>query len=388
MSFVMVIPEIRNAGGLAYWQYLLIALKSFVIFIAWICSFYAIKRLPVSVMGILDLSRVLFATLMGVVFLHETMKFNQIIGFCEDAQEKDLILLGGEPTIYPNIKEVLSICSQKNFRTTIVTNGIAFKNEQTLKEFYDAGMTGVDISVKASSDLEYKEVTGVAAFSDVLLAINNIHRLGKDFSCSMVITTESVDTFVEGVRTIFANGCKKVNLSFAYDFNIEENKNPNWLVENNPYSLVRRFCAHVDELNEITGGNWSMETGFPLCIYSEDQLSKMKENLMSCCQLIEGNGILFDTDLSLIPCNTMFKLKCGKLGKDFSTYNEFIDWKNNGVCKATFDALRSVPSEKCLTCPDLQYCGGGCVCFWTNCSFEDLESQKEYLKELCNNEQL
>lgn len=80
MSFVMVIPEIRNAGGLAYWQYLLIALKSFVIFIAWICSFYAIKRLPVSVMGILDLSRVLFATLMGVVFLHETMKYNQIIG--------------------------------------------------------------------------------------------------------------------------------------------------------------------------------------------------------------------------------------------------------------------------------------------------------------------
>ena len=80
LSFVMVIPEVRNAGGLAYWQYLLIALKSFVIFIAWMCSFYAIKKLPVSVMGILDLSRVLFATVMGVVFLHETMRTNQVIG--------------------------------------------------------------------------------------------------------------------------------------------------------------------------------------------------------------------------------------------------------------------------------------------------------------------
>lgn len=80
LSFVMVVPEVRNAGGLAYWQYLLIALKSFVIFIAWMCSFYAIKKLPVSVMGVLDLSRVLFATLMGVIFLHETMWANQVIG--------------------------------------------------------------------------------------------------------------------------------------------------------------------------------------------------------------------------------------------------------------------------------------------------------------------
>lgn len=80
LSFVMVIPEVRNAGGLKYWQYLLIALKSFVIFIAWMCSFYAIKKLPVSVMGVLDLSRVLFATLMGVVFLNETMRTNQVVG--------------------------------------------------------------------------------------------------------------------------------------------------------------------------------------------------------------------------------------------------------------------------------------------------------------------
>lgn len=80
LSFVMVIPEVRNAGGLKYWQYLLIALKSFVIFIAWMCSFYAIKKLPVSVMGVLDLSRVLFATLLGVVFLNETMRTNQVVG--------------------------------------------------------------------------------------------------------------------------------------------------------------------------------------------------------------------------------------------------------------------------------------------------------------------
>lgn len=80
LSFVFVIPDVRNGFGLPPTTYLLIALKSFVIFLAWMCSFNAIKRLPISLMGILELSRVLFATLFGVVFLKEIMGINQIIG--------------------------------------------------------------------------------------------------------------------------------------------------------------------------------------------------------------------------------------------------------------------------------------------------------------------
>lgn len=80
LSFVFVIPDVRNGFGLPISTYLLIALKSFVIFVAWICSFNAIKRLPISLMGILELSRVLFATLFGVVFLNEVMRRNQIVG--------------------------------------------------------------------------------------------------------------------------------------------------------------------------------------------------------------------------------------------------------------------------------------------------------------------
>lgn len=80
LSFVFVLPQAPRAGGVEAKQYLLIALKSFVIFVAWICSFNAIKKLPISLMGVLDLSRVLFATLMGVLFLGEAMSVPQIWG--------------------------------------------------------------------------------------------------------------------------------------------------------------------------------------------------------------------------------------------------------------------------------------------------------------------
>lgn len=80
VAFFMVCPDIKNAMGMEPKYYLLVLLKSFVIFIAWICSFKAIKHLPLSLYGVLDLSRVLFATLMGVTIMNETMSAFNIIG--------------------------------------------------------------------------------------------------------------------------------------------------------------------------------------------------------------------------------------------------------------------------------------------------------------------
>lgn len=80
LSFCFVIPDVKNAMGLEPILYLYIAAKSFVIFLAWIFSFKAIKRLPISLYGVLDLSRVMFATLLGVIVLGEILSFAQIIG--------------------------------------------------------------------------------------------------------------------------------------------------------------------------------------------------------------------------------------------------------------------------------------------------------------------
>ncbi len=73
VSFLLVVPDAKNAMGMEPRFFLFVAIKSFVIFLAWIMSFIAIRNLPLSMYGVLDLSRVLFSTLLGVVILGETM---------------------------------------------------------------------------------------------------------------------------------------------------------------------------------------------------------------------------------------------------------------------------------------------------------------------------
>ena len=79
-GFLLLFPDVKEAAGVPTEQMGWIALKSFIIFLAWMASFHAIEKIPISVYGILDLSRVLFATILGVLVLRETLESNQVIG--------------------------------------------------------------------------------------------------------------------------------------------------------------------------------------------------------------------------------------------------------------------------------------------------------------------
>lgn len=80
LAFLLVAADAQNALGMELKYYFYIAVKSFVIFLAWMFSFKAIKKMPISLYGVLDLSRVLFATLLGVVVLQETLGALQVTG--------------------------------------------------------------------------------------------------------------------------------------------------------------------------------------------------------------------------------------------------------------------------------------------------------------------
>jgi drug/metabolite transporter (DMT)-like permease len=80
IGFLIVVPRAPHAMGMEPYQYGLILIKSFSIFLAWMMGFHALKHLPVSLYGVLDLSRVLLGMLLGVIVLHEVLLWNQILG--------------------------------------------------------------------------------------------------------------------------------------------------------------------------------------------------------------------------------------------------------------------------------------------------------------------
>lgn len=82
LSFLLILPASGDAFSVAPVELGLTAVKSFVIFIGWMCGFYALEKMPVSLFGILDLSQMLFTTLLGVLCLGERMTPVQTLGLC------------------------------------------------------------------------------------------------------------------------------------------------------------------------------------------------------------------------------------------------------------------------------------------------------------------
>ena len=79
IGFLMTVPMARDVFSLDGVTFALIGLKSFVIFFAWIATFTSVKKLSVSFYSVMDLSRVIFSTLMGVLFLGESLTVKGII---------------------------------------------------------------------------------------------------------------------------------------------------------------------------------------------------------------------------------------------------------------------------------------------------------------------
>lgn len=79
IGFLMTVPMAKDVFSIDAVTFALIGVKSFVIFFAWIATFVSVKKLSVSFYSVMDLSRVIFSTLMGVIFLGESLTIKGIV---------------------------------------------------------------------------------------------------------------------------------------------------------------------------------------------------------------------------------------------------------------------------------------------------------------------
>ena len=233
----------------------------------------------------------------------------KIIDFCCEAKIEKIIIIGGEPTLYREIIRLIKYAKERGLYVSLVTNGVMLSSLSYCKQLIQAKIDEIGISLKGNDEIDFKNITGKDLFSKVLGGMENLKMLSFPFSCSMVITKENLFTFLKGVEFAFNNGCKGVSLSFAYDFCTSKNKDDDYLIKNNPYYFVHSFVSQIDSLNLISNEKWSFESGYPLCIFTDEQIEKFGGHLVTTCQLLNRNGIIFDTDLNILPCNTMHSIK-------------------------------------------------------------------------------
>lgn len=80
LAFLLVAPTSGNVFDIPLQFYILILFKSLFVFFAWIFSYKSICKMPISSYGLIDVSGVVFSTLIGVCVLGEKLVFKNIAG--------------------------------------------------------------------------------------------------------------------------------------------------------------------------------------------------------------------------------------------------------------------------------------------------------------------
>lgn len=135
----------------------------------------------------------------------------KIVDFCNDAKVKFIVFTGGEPTLYPHLIDILQYIKSKEHKMlpTIATNGIELQDLQYCKTLIENGIGYIDISLKGKDSDECRKIVGYDCYQQQLAAIRNLSTLPIEFTCSIVITEDNVNSVCNTVRKACSNGAKQ-----------------------------------------------------------------------------------------------------------------------------------------------------------------------------------
>lgn len=296
-----------------------------------------------------------------------------IIDLCKELNIRNITLIGGEPTIYPYIADVIEYANSKNISCGLVTNGLKLAEYSFVSKLIKLGQKSFSISVKGENPQKFRAITGKDEFSTVIRGIKNCLANEAKVSVSMVLDEDNIDSYLEGVQYLSEIGVQHFRFSFCYEFDTT-GECKKFLASNNPKRIVTKFINSYDKLNRITNGRFSLFESLPLCIWDKKfiELLEKRGQIKTVCQLLKRTGLIFDSKGNLIPCNAMPSIKIGSLYKNFKNASELKKYAETQNVLRIYNMLCSVPDEKCLNCSDYINCGGGCVCNWTNYTYKDL----------------
>lgn len=307
---------------------------------------------------------------------YETLK--KIIDFTMESNSKYLVLTGGEPLLYPRLLDILDYIQffNRNMCVAITTNGIPLTDICMCENLIKKGVSYFDISLKGTSVLDSKLTTGIDCYVQQMIAVNNLSKLNVNYTCSMVLTPQNIQSFCSTIECAKSKGAKQFSFTFLIDNEEAKINGIDYLKNNNPIELINRFFDNIDKLNAITD-DWWLEYSYPMCFYSSEQLSMLEHRLAAPCFVHYKNSLVFDSEAKLIPCNMYFERTMEQLGRDFLSYQDFCTLYSSSALKKNLISLNKLPSKKCRKCKYLSSCLGGCPVIWKNFSYDDLNNFRD-----------
>lgn len=163
----------------------------------------------------------------------QTEDWIRVLNEFADAGGTSITITGGEPLMYPGFKTVLEAAKQKNFQTTVLTNGILWTDE--LIDQLSPLMAEVQISIDGVDDASNAKVRTAGVFNKLVDHVIRFSKNGLRVSVATTFTDDNIDSadrYVELLnrineatnKQVFFKLTKKLLPGRTTNYTAEENK--------------------------------------------------------------------------------------------------------------------------------------------------------------------
>ncbi|MDX9974183.1 MAG: radical SAM protein [FCB group bacterium] len=187
---------------------------------------------------------------------HPFMDIKKAKDMCRTLREfygnTSIDIQGGEPTIYPEILELIRYCKEIGLYPTLITNGIQLAKPGLLEQFRDAGVRDFLVSYHGIDELHDQVVGKTGAYAKMTEAVAHMQELGIPIRFNCTMSKPVVPLMPEIARKAIQYGAVAVNY---IAFNPFEDQEAGVRTHENvaPYAEIKPKLTEAMDLLEEAG---------------------------------------------------------------------------------------------------------------------------------------
>lgn len=287
----------------------------------------------------------------------------KLIQVCQDIGIKNILLIGGEPTLYTDVVEIVSKINESGMTPIMITNGRRFSDEGFCQTIVNAGLASINISAKATNRDQYLDTTGSDGFEEMRQGCLNLQRLNAPPNVVLTMHSKTIPSLNEMISEIVTWQPKRLVVEFGCPIVMDGEPTTEGIPD--PNSIAECVDQAHTLLNE-SGLDFYFNYQIPLCLMKEETRTYLRDNdkLFYGCQLRSGAGIIFSHNGDILPCSEFTDQVLFRYGEDYSSAEDLTEIWMSKKRQDLVKAFHSYPSEKCVECADWEICGGGCPIRW------------------------
>ena len=275
-------------------------------------------------------------------------RVSRVLGYLADEGVGQVTLSGGEPTMYPYLRQTIKEARDLGLVVHMNTNGFLF-DEKMAEDLYSLGLSQIQVNIDSLDPDKHDRIRGMrGSWHRAVGALMNARDVGMTAACQTVLTSENEDEILDIFKFARSMGiprCRTWDMTSSNGFSAEDLK-----------LLPRDYMSSLQMLADYahSSGAKNIEAGEPL----------FKQHIKTPLN-ISGGFCVAEAGLYATISNTGGVYFCATIRKPL--YNIFdimsagLNLNPNHTRYITSFLENKKIAHDCMRCPYLDNCKGGCL---------------------------